>query len=176
VTPLPKSIASLTDTLPIAAEIVAAYVSSNPVKAEELPALLQSVHDCVAAIAKGASASIRGKDPAVPVSKSIGADYIICLEDGKKLRMLKRYLRTHFGLSPEEYRRKWNLPADYPMTAPDYSKKRSKLAKALGLGRVKETAPKKRGRRKTKPATAVETAPPQMIATTYKGRKILAAA
>ncbi|MEE2691915.1 MAG: MucR family transcriptional regulator [Pseudomonadota bacterium] len=122
------------ETLHLATDIVAAYVSNNSVTADKLPALLQEVHDAVRALAKGGTASAGSQEPAVPVKKSINADYIICLEDGKKLKMLKRYLRTQYNLSPEDYRRKWGLPADYPMVAPNYAKRRSDFAKKIGLG------------------------------------------
>ncbi|HXI88023.1 MAG TPA: MucR family transcriptional regulator [Parvularculaceae bacterium] len=122
------------ETLHLATDIVAAFVSNNSVTADKLPGLLQEVHDAVRALAKGGTASAGSQEPAVPVKKSVTADYIICLEDGKKLKMLKRYLRTQYGLSPEDYRRKWGLPADYPMVAPNYAKRRSEFAKQIGLG------------------------------------------
>ncbi|MEZ5921696.1 MAG: MucR family transcriptional regulator [Parvularculaceae bacterium] len=143
------------ETLHLATDIVAAFVSNNSVSAEKLPGLLQDVHDAVRALAAGGTASAGSQQPAVPVKKSITNDYIICLEDGKKLKMLKRYLRTQYGLSPEDYRRKWNLPADYPMVAPNYAKRRSEFAKEIGLGRAggrkapsKRKTAKKRGRKK----------------------------
>ncbi len=141
------------DAIHLAGEIVAAYVGNNNVKADELPKLLQSVYAAVNGLAEEGSAFIANREPAVPVNKSITPDFIICLEDGKKLKMLKRYLRTHYDLSPEEYRRKWGLPADYPMTAPNYAKSRSQLAKDIGLGttatsRKRKTAKKKATARK----------------------------
>ncbi|MBB5518847.1 MucR family transcriptional regulator [Amphiplicatus metriothermophilus] len=144
-----------TETLHLATEIVAAFVSNNTVTAEKLPALLQEVHDAVKALAKGGTASAGSQEPAVPIKKSITPDYIICLEDGKKLKMLKRYLRTQYNLSPEEYRRKWGLPADYPMVAPNYSKRRSQFAKDIGLGTARTgsgRAPAKRKATKKKRA------------------------
>jgi len=114
-------------------EIVAAYVSKNEVAAADLPALIKSVHATLGGIGGEARAPF-GKPPAVPIKKSVTPDFIVCLEDGKKLKMLKRYLRTRHGLSPEAYRAKWNLPADYPMTAPNYAAKRSDFAKQIGLG------------------------------------------
>lgn len=151
-----------TETLHLATEIVAAFVSNNSVAVDKLPALLQDVHDAVRALAKGGTASAGSQEPAVNVKKSITPDYIVCLEDGKKLKMLKRYLRTHYNLSPEEYRRKWGLPADYPMVAPNYAKRRSQFAKDIGLGTSrlgtgrKKRAPAKkatkRGRRTTREA------------------------
>ncbi len=146
------------ETLHLATDIVAAYVSNNKVATEELPALMADIYQSLQDIAAG-DASLRAtKDPAVPISKSITPDYVICLEDGKKLKMLKRYIRTHYQLSPEEYKRKWDLPADYPMVAPNYAKKRSAFAKKIGLGtqrasaapigRPKKKSTKKRGRPK----------------------------
>jgi predicted transcriptional regulator len=122
------------ETLHLATDIVAAFVSNNAVTADKLPGLLQEIHDAVRTLAMGGTASAGNQEPAVPVKKSITADYIICLEDGKKLKMLKRYLRTQYGLSPEDYRRKWGLPSDYPMVAPNYAKRRSDFAKKIGLG------------------------------------------
>ena len=133
------------NTLRLTAEIVGAYVSCNSLKPDQIPGLLQEVHDAVRTIFAGGAAVSGSRTPAVPVSKSISADYITCLEDGKKLKMLKRYLRTHYGLTPEEYRRKWKLPSDYPMVAPAYSKRRSAFAKQIGLGKVKIAAHKKQG-------------------------------
>jgi predicted transcriptional regulator len=121
-------------------EIVAAYVSKNEVAAADLPALIKSVHATLGGFT-GEAALPPAKPPAVPVKKSVTPDYIVCLEDGKKLKMLKRYLRTHYGLTPDAYRAKWNLPADYPMTAPNYAAKRSDFAKQIGLGKP---VPKKR--------------------------------
>ena len=123
------------ETLHLTTDIVAAYVSNNSINADKIPALLQEVHDTVKALAAGAAANAGNQTPAVSVKKSITPDFIICLEDGKKLKMLKRYIRTQYGLSPEEYRRKWGLPADYPMVAPNYAKRRSQFAKDIGLGR-----------------------------------------
>ena len=115
-------------------EIVAAYLSKNEVAAADLPALIKSVHDTLGGFG-GSEAGGPGKPPAVPVKKSVTPDFIICLEDGKKLKMLKRYLRTRYGLTPDAYRAKWNLPADYPMTAPNYAARRSDFAKQIGLGK-----------------------------------------
>ena len=115
-------------------EIVAAYLSKNEVAAADLPALIKSVHDTLGGFG-GADAGSPGKAPAVPIKKSVTPDFIICLEDGKKLKMLKRYLRARYGLTPDAYRARWNLPADYPMTAPNYAAKRSDFAKQIGLGK-----------------------------------------
>ena len=120
----------------LAAEIVSAYVSNNPVPAADLPALLTTVHASLAT-ASGGPASAGAAEtptPAVPVKKSVTPDYLICLEDGKKFKSLKRHLRTTYDMAPEQYRLKWGLPADYPMVAPNYAKARSELAKAMGLG------------------------------------------
>ena len=122
------------DTIHLASDIVAAYVSNNNVKSEQLPDLLQQVYAAVSGLAAGDPVYGGSRDPAVPINKSVTPDYVICLEDGKKLKMLKRYLRTHYDMSPEEYRRKWGLPADYPMVAPNYAKRRSQFAKEIGLG------------------------------------------
>lgn len=132
------------ETLHLATDIVSAFVSNNAVAADKLPGLLQDIHDAVRALAAGGTASAGSQQPAVPVKKSITPDFIICLEDGKKLKMLKRYLRTQYGLSPEDYRRKWGLPADYPMVAPNYSVRRSNFAKEIGLGRAGGKAAPKR--------------------------------
>lgn len=123
-----------TDAITLAGDIVAAYVSNNNMKAEQVPQMLQDVFTAVAGLASGDPAYGGNREPAVAISKSVTPDYVICLEDGKKLKMLKRYLRTHYKLSPEEYRRKWGLPADYPMVAPNYAKRRSQFAKDIGLG------------------------------------------
>jgi len=140
----PASIEQL-DTIHLASDIVAAYVANNTLKAGDLPDLLQTVHAAVAGLAGGDPAYGGNREPAVAINKSITPDYIICLEDGQKLKMLKRYLRTHYDLSPEDYRRKWGLPADYPLVAPNYAKRRSQLAKKIGLG---TTAGKKKTRTK----------------------------
>ena len=116
-------------------EIVAAYVSKNEVAAADLPALIKSVHATLGGIS-GEPRPGPGKPPAVPVKKSVKPDYIVCLEDGKKLKMLKRYLRTRYGLTPESYRAKWNLPADYPMVAPNYAARRSDFCQADRSGQT----------------------------------------
>ena len=114
-------------------EIVAAYVSKNEVAAADLPALIKSVHATLGGFS-GEPRLNAGKPPAVPVKKSVTPDYIVCLEDGKKFKSLKRHLRTHYDLTPEEYRAKWGLAKDYPMVAPNYAAARSQLAKSMGLG------------------------------------------
>lgn len=118
-----------------ASDIVAAFVSANTLPAQELPALIRSVHDALESLGGAAPVASERPKPAVSISRSVQPDYIVCLEDGAKLQMLKRYIRSRFGLSPEEYRRRWGLPADYPMVAPNYAERRSQVAKASGLGR-----------------------------------------
>ncbi len=119
----------------LAADIVSAYVSNNSVPASELPALINDVHNALLRVDSGVAPVVaEALMPAVPTKKSITNDYIICLEDGKKFKSLKRHLRTQYNISPEEYREKWGLPADYPMVAPNYAKARSQLAKQMGLG------------------------------------------
>jgi predicted transcriptional regulator len=124
------------DLIDLSTEIVSAYVSHNALSVADLPKLIADVHSALRGLKAGvATQSVEELKPAVPVKKSISNDYIICLEDGKKFKSLKRHLRTHYNLSPEEYREKWGLPADYPMVAPSYSATRSRLAKDNGLGR-----------------------------------------
>jgi predicted transcriptional regulator len=123
------------DILKLVTEIVAAYVSKNPVPADELPAFIKSVHATLGGFGGENSAATPTRAPAVPVKKSVTPEYIVCLEDGKKLKMLKRYLRARHGLTPEAYRAKWNLPGDYPMVAPNYAARRSQFAKQFGLGK-----------------------------------------
>jgi predicted transcriptional regulator len=133
------------DILRLASDIVAAYVSNNPLPVSELPSMIKSVHTTLGGLSGGISADPQtAQKPAVNVKKSITPEYIICLEDGKKLKMLKRYLRSRYGLSPEEYRAKWGLPADYPMVAPNYAAQRSEFAKKIGLGRTSPPAKKSR--------------------------------
>lgn len=133
-----------TEILRLATEIVAAYVSNNAMSANDLPGMIRTVHSTLAGLDQSAAPRENDLTPAVPVKKSVTADYIVCLEDGKKLKMLKRYLRSQYGLTPEEYRARWNLPHDYPMVAPNYAAQRSKLAKQIGLGRVAEAAKPRR--------------------------------
>jgi predicted transcriptional regulator len=121
------------EILKLVTEIVAAYVSKNPVAAHELPGIIRDVHATLGGFNTEEQALPR--QPAVPVKKSVLDDYIVCLEDGKKLKMLKRYLRARYKLSPDEYRARWNLPPDYPMVAPNYARRRSDFAKKIGLGK-----------------------------------------
>ena len=122
--------------LEMTAEVVAAYVGNNPVSSADLPLLIGDVYAALLkAGGKEAGAVLSRTKPAVPVKKSLTDDYIICLEDGKKFKSLKRHLRSHYDLSPDEYREKWGLSHDYPMVAPNYAKARSQLARDMGLGR-----------------------------------------
>ena len=119
----------------LTAEIVSAYVSNNTVVASELPAVIQNVFEALSKASTASGQPVRDElKPAVPVKKSVTPEYIVCLEDGKKFKSLKRHLRTHYDLSPEDYREKWGLPHDYPMVAPNYAAARSDLAKRMGLG------------------------------------------
>jgi len=122
-----------TDVLGLTAQIVSAHVSNNAVAPDSLPSLIQEVYKTLAGVGKEPVAAERPQ-PAVPVKKSVMPDHIVCLEDGKKLKMLKRHLKTAYNMTPEQYRERWGLGADYPMVAPDYAKHRSSLAKQIGLG------------------------------------------
>ena len=122
------------DILKLVTEIVAAYVSKNPVAAHELPEIIRNVHATLGGF-NGAEARALPRAPAVAIKKSVHDDYIVCLEDGKKLKMLKRYLRARYKMTPDEYRARWNLAPDYPMVAPNYAQKRSDFAKKIGLGK-----------------------------------------
>ncbi len=124
-------------TLALTTRIVAAYVGKNPMPGTELPALIDTVFQSLASVATGSGAAVpeASRTPAVPVKKSVFADHIVCLEDGKKMKMLKRHLMTSYNLTPDAYRARWGLPPDYPMVAPSYAEKRSTLAKSIGLGR-----------------------------------------
>ncbi len=119
-------------------EIVSAYVGNNPVQGTELSALIRDVHKSLSSLSQATSEPVALK-PAVSVKKSITDEYLICLEDGKKFKSLKRHLRSKYDMSPEEYRERWGLPFDYPMVAPSYARQRSDLAKKMGLGQAKKT-------------------------------------
>ena len=124
------------ETLRMTTDIVASFVANNKITPEQLTDLIRSVHRTMGALSQGGEDKTQERPkPAIAVNKSIHNDYLICLEDGKKLKMLKRYLRSTYSLSPEEYRKKWSLPADYPMVAPAYAARRSEFAKKIGLGR-----------------------------------------
>ena len=130
--PSPKEI------LPLVADLLAAHLSHNTVAMADLPQLIRNVYDALATVGNGPAPTAERPSPAVAVKKSVTPDYIVCLEDGKKLKMLKRHLRTAYNMSPEEYRHRWDLPADYPMVAPNYAKQRSQLARKMGLGQSKK--------------------------------------
>ncbi|MEZ6001474.1 MucR family transcriptional regulator [Hyphomonas sp.] len=125
------------DLVASTSRIVAAYVGNNTVASADLPDLIRLVHRSLADIASG-EPQVQMPEPAVSVAKSVSDNFLICLEDGKKFKSLKRHLRTAYDMSPEDYRAKWGLPADYPMVAPGYSRQRSKLAKKMGLGRAEK--------------------------------------
>jgi len=134
---------SETNYIELTAEIVSAYVSNNPVPAADMPGLISQVHSALTRVSGGqADVAPEPLKPAVSVKKSITPDYIVCLEDGKKFKSLKRHLRTQYNMTPEQYRDKWGLPPDYPMVAPNYAAARSQLAKQMGLGQQR----RRRGR------------------------------
>lgn len=149
----------------LTADIVAAHVSNNNVPISDLPLLISSIHAALAGLgATPGEQAAAAQEPAVAIKRSVRPDYVICLEDGKKLKMLKRHLMTHYQMTPDAYRAKWNLPADYPMVAPDYAEKRRTLAKKIGLGRKPgskvapksaPTTPKKAGRPRKKLSVAI---------------------
>jgi len=140
------------DLVELTADLVSAYVSNNPVPVSDLSALVAQVHHALKSLGATAEETPHQEKPApaISVRKSVTPDYIVCLEDGKKFKSLKRHLATHHGMTPEDYRARWNLPADYPMVAPAYAAARSQLAKQMGLGRKKQeaAAPGKRTRKK----------------------------
>ena len=129
------------DMIELAAEIVSAYVSNNSVPSAELPTLINDIYMALTRVGTVAvEIASEPQKPAISVKKSINTDYLICLEDGKKFKSLKRHLRTQYNLSPEQYREKWGLPSDYPMVAPNYAAARSRLAKEMGLGQQRKRA------------------------------------
>ena len=131
------------ELLPFVTDVVSAQLSNNKTASSDVAPLIQSVYQVLDELrTKGTPAELPA--PAVPIKKSVTPDYIVCLEDGRQLKMLKRYLRTTHGMTPDEYRKRWGLPADYPMVAPKYAEKRSKIAKSLGLG----TRPRRKGAKK----------------------------
>ena len=132
----------------LTSDIVAAHVSNNDVAVADLPGLITNVYAALANLGETVEVEEPKPQPAVAIRNSVKPDYIVCLEDGKKLKMLKRYLRTNFDMSPEEYRARWGLPADYPMVAPNYAEKRRDLAKKIGLGRKPGTTVAKTRRTK----------------------------
>ena len=129
-----------TNVLALTVQIVSAHVSNNAVAAAALPTLIQEVHRALSSIEAAPALLSQRPEPAVPIAKSITPEFIICLEDGKKMKMLKRHLKTSFNMTPDQYRERWGLAQDYPMVAPRYAKQRSSLAKKIGLG----TTPRKR--------------------------------
>jgi predicted transcriptional regulator len=135
----------------LTAQVVSAYVSNNPVMTTNLPELIDSVHRSLSAVGQPTQEPVAVLTPVVAVKKSVTPDYIVCLEDGKKFKSLKRHIGVHYNLTPDEYRAKWGLPADYPMVAPNYAAARSALAKTMGLGRKPKApepapVPAKKGR------------------------------
>jgi predicted transcriptional regulator len=136
------------ELIKFASDIVAAYVSNNPTPISEIPGMIKSIHATLGGLYGRTGADLpTTQKPAVPIKRSISPEYITCLEDGKKLKMLKRYIRSRYGLSPDAYRTKWGLAVDYPMVAPNYAAQRSEFAKKIGLGRSK--APKSKTRRRS---------------------------
>lgn len=132
----PESVTA-NDLLKMTSEVVAAYLRNNPLPTSQVSEIIGTVYTSLRALSGGnGEMPAEPLKPAVAIRKSIGDDYIICLEDGKKLKMLKRHLRTNYNMTPDEYRAKWNLPADYPMVAPSYAKQRSAFAKKIGLGKT----------------------------------------
>ena len=132
----------------LTADIVSAHVSNNSVAVSDLPLLITNVHSALSGLGERKEEPAARPEPAVSIRSSIKPDYVVCLEDGKKLKMLKRYLRTTYGMTPEEYRAKWGLTSDYPMVAPNYAQQRSEFAKKIGLGRASRGAPRRRVRSK----------------------------
>jgi len=135
------------DLLALTAKIVTAQLSSQLLSAAELPALIQQVHATLKEVGAGTGATVNARGPAVPIKKSVTSSYIVCLEDGRKLKMLKRHLRTAYDMTPDQYRQKWGLPGDYPMVAPNYAAQRSVLAKKHGLGLKRRPDRRSRGKR-----------------------------
>ena len=143
------------DLTVLTAKIAAGYLRGNPLPVASIPEVINLIYGALRQVGQPVVPEKEPQRPAVPIRKSVTAEYIVCLEDGRKLKMLKRHLRSTYGMTPDEYRAKWNLPADYPMVAPAYAEKRSEFAKAIGLGRSRsepepepEAAPARRGRRR----------------------------
>jgi predicted transcriptional regulator len=126
------------------AQIAASYVGHHEIAAADLPQLIATIHQSLGRLGSNSSIAENRPAPAVPVRRSVSADYIVCLEDGKKLKMLKRHLKTSYNLTPEQYRERWGLAADYPMVAPNYAKQRSRLAKQIGLGTSARRLPRQK--------------------------------
>jgi predicted transcriptional regulator len=142
------------ELLALTTEIVTAHLSNNPAPSSEVPGLIQTVFDTLSMLANEKEPIPTVLTPAVPIRRSVTDEYIVCLEDGKKLKLLKQHLMTAYGMTPEQYRAKWGLPHDYPMTAPSYSRRRQELAKAIGLGRKPGLAPEPPTRRRPKARAA----------------------
>ena len=174
----PTDHANSDSMLALTTKIVAAYISKNALPGSELPALIDRVFQSLAAVANGSASSPEAPPtPAVPVKKSVFPDYIVCLEDGKKLKMLKRHLMTSYSLTPEAYRARWGLPSNYPMVAPNYAEKRSTLAKSIGLGRKPNNAAATE--QELEPESQPEPEPPEPHVTPIpktRGRKLAKAA
>ncbi|HUY68083.1 MAG TPA: MucR family transcriptional regulator [Alphaproteobacteria bacterium] len=128
----------------LTAQIAASYVGRNNVAANDMPQLIATIYQSLAKLGQGGAMADNRPAPAISVKRSVAPDYIVCLEDGKKLKMLKRHLKTSYNLTPEQYRERWNLPADYPMVAPNYAKQRSRLAKQIGLGTASRRTPRQK--------------------------------
>ncbi|SDR63463.1 transcriptional regulator, MucR family [Rhizobiales bacterium GAS113] len=130
-----------TDLIALTGDIASSFVSGNKVASSDLPDLIRQIHETLTSVVNGKSeAKPESREPAVPIKSSVKPDYIVCLEDGKKFKSLKRHLRSSFNMSPEEYRKKWGLKHDYPMVAPAYAAQRSQLAKSMGLGNLRAQA------------------------------------
>lgn len=137
----PSTLTEREELLRMTTDITAAYVSNNQTENAEIIELIRAVYSSLASLEPGVEPDqMSEQKPAVPIKRSIQNDYLVCLEDGKQLKMLKRYLRSNYDMTPEDYRAKWNLPPDYPMVAPAYAKRRSEFAKEFGLGRKRKTA------------------------------------
>lgn len=145
-----ESSQSHTELLALTADIVASHFANNTVSPADVPGVIESVYATLARLGAPAAPPAAKQEPAVPVRLSIKPDYIVCLEDGKKLKMLKRHLMTRYGMTPDDYRTKWGLASDYPMVAPNYAEQRRALAKAIGLGTKRTSKP--RGRPRKNPA------------------------
>lgn len=153
---MPRAAQDHAELLALTADIVASHFANNSVAPGDVPSVIESVYETLAKLGRPAPEPVAKQDPAVPVRSSIKPDYIICLEDGKKLKMLKRHLMTRYGMTPDDYRAKWGLPADYPMVAPNYAEQRRTLAKSIGLGTIRTAKPggKPRGRPRKVPVEA----------------------
>ncbi len=150
---MPEGPQSHTELLALTADIVASHFANNSVAPAEVPGVIESVYATLARLGTPEPEIAARMEPAVPIRSSIKPDFIVCLEDGKKLKMLKRHLMTRYGMTPDDYRTKWGLPADYPMVAPNYAEQRRQLAKSIGLGTIRTSKPggKPRGRPRKNP-------------------------